>query len=61
MSNIELLADSRAEAINGGGAPKIKVTNSKIAIQTNSISMDNSSQSAGGNMYISMTNTSTIS
>jgi hypothetical protein len=39
MSNIELLADSRAEAINGG-LNKLKITKPKIAVQTNVTGID---------------------
>ena len=41
MSNIELLADSRAEAINGG-LNKLKIVNpkSKFAVQTNVTGID---------------------
>jgi hypothetical protein len=46
MSNIELLADSRAEAINGG-LNKLKIVKPKFAVQTIATSIDGASSVSG--------------
>jgi hypothetical protein len=58
MSNIELLADSRAEAINGG-LKKLTITKPKFAVQTIGTIVDGAS-SVSGNTF-NQTNNSTIS
>jgi len=55
MSNIELLADSRAEAINGG-LNKLKITKPKIAVQTNVIGLESGSVN-GSNLNQTNNNT----